>query len=60
MATPHVAGVAALWMQRLARDGAVTGALLKAKLVASGTLADITGDFDVADVGAGMVQSPLS
>lgn len=58
MATPHVAGVAALWMQRLAQDGPVPGSLLKANLIASGTKADITGDFDVADVGAGMVQAP--
>jgi subtilisin family serine protease len=58
MATPHVAGVAALWMQRLAQDGPVPGSLLKAKLVASGTLTGITGAFDVADVGSGMVQSP--
>ena len=58
MATPHVAGVAALWMQRLANDGPVTGTLLKAKLLASGSREDITGTFDVADIGAGMVQSP--
>jgi subtilisin family serine protease len=58
MATPHVAGVAALWMQRLAQDGPVPGSLLKSKLIASGSLANITGAFDVADVGSGMVQSP--
>jgi subtilisin family serine protease len=58
MATPHVAGVAALWMQRLAQDGPVPGSLLKAKVVASGTLTGIAGAFDVADVGSGMVQSP--
>jgi subtilisin family serine protease len=58
MATPHVAGVSALWMQRLANDGPVPGSLLKSKLVASGSLANITGTFDVADVGSGMVQSP--
>jgi len=60
MATPHVAGVAALWMQRLAQDGPVSGSLLKARLIASGTLANITGAFDVADVGSGMVQSPIA
>lgn len=60
MATPHVAGVAALWMQRLAKDGPVPGSQLKARLIASGTLADLTGDFDVADVGSGMVQAPQS
>jgi subtilisin family serine protease len=60
MATPHVAGVAALWMQRLAQDGPVPASQLKARLIASGTLADITGAFDIADVGSGMVQSPLA
>jgi subtilisin family serine protease len=60
MATPHVAGVAALWMQRLAQDGPVPGSLLKSKLVASGSRADISGTFDVADIGSGMVQSPLA
>ncbi len=60
MATPHVAGVAALWMQRLAQNGPVPGSQLKARLIASGTLANITGAFDVADVGSGMVQSPLA
>ena len=60
MATPHVAGVAALWMQRLAKDGPVPGSLLKSRLVSSGTLADLTGTFDVGDVGSGMVQSPIA
>lgn len=60
MATPHVAGVAALWMQRLAQNGPVPGSQLKARLIASGTLANLTGTFDVADVGSGMVQSPLA
>ena len=60
MATPHVAGVAALWMQRLAQDGPVPGSLLASRLIASGTTADVTGTFDVADVGSGMVQSPLA
>ncbi|AMY08257.1 Major intracellular serine protease precursor [Luteitalea pratensis] len=58
MATPHVAGVAALWMQQLAQNGPVPGSLLKAKLVASGVQAGITGTFDVADIGSGMVQAP--
>ena len=58
MATPHVAGVAALWMQHLAQNGPVPGSLLKSKLVASGVHTGITGTFDVADIGSGMVQAP--
>ena len=60
MATPHVAGVAALWMQRLVQDGPVPGSLLKARLLASGSRADIVGTFDVADIGSGMAQAPLA
>ena len=58
MATPHVAGVAALWMQktRAGRPGA--GSLLKARLIASGVRTGMTGTFDVADIGSGMVQAP--
>jgi subtilisin family serine protease len=58
MATPHVAGIAALWMQQLALNGPVPGSLLKSKLVASGVQTGITGTFDVADIGSGMVQAP--
>jgi subtilisin family serine protease len=58
MATPHVAGVAALWMQRLAQDGPVPGSQLRARLLASGVRTGLTGTFDVADIGSGMVQSP--
>ncbi len=58
MATPHVAGIAALWMQKLAQEGAVPGSLLKARLIASGVRTGMTGTFDVADIGAGMVQAP--
>lgn len=60
MATPHVAGVAALWMQQLASEGPVTGTLAKAKVVASGRRDVLTGTFDVADVGAGLVTAPVS
>lgn len=58
MATPHVAGVTALWMQQLASEGPVTGALAKAKVIASGRRDVITGTFDVADIGSGLVQAP--
>jgi subtilisin family serine protease len=58
MATPHVAGVAALWMQRLAQNGPVPGSQLRANLLASGVGTGITGTFDVADIGSGMVQAP--
>ena len=58
MAAPHVAGVAALWMQQLAANGPASGSLLRSKLLASGVQTGITGTFDVADIGSGMVQAP--
>ncbi len=59
MATPHVAGVAALWAESLASNRALTAAALTAKLIASGTTAGIAPGFDPQDVGTGMVQAPL-
>lgn len=60
MATPHVAGVAALWTERLLKQGHLNPVLLQAKLIGSGTLDPITGGTDPADVGAGLVQAPTS
>jgi subtilisin family serine protease len=60
MATPHVAGVAALWTERLLKQGHLNPVLLQAKLIGSGTLDPIRGGTDPADVGAGLVQAPTS
>jgi subtilisin family serine protease len=58
MATPHVAGVAALWAERIRSDGAlVTPQLLTARLVGS-ALNSVMGNEDPSDYGAGMVQAP--
>ena len=60
MATPHVAGVAALWWEEVLasplppRTAAVTAKLLA--LCSTGTLAP---GVDVADRGLGLVQAPL-
>ena len=51
MATPHVAGCAALWAQKSA---ALRGAALRAKLVATAKHLP----FPATDVGAGLVQAP--
>jgi subtilisin family serine protease len=58
MATPHVAGVAALWAQRQKAMGQLSSALLTAKLVTSGDLTKLAAGFDPSDVGTGMVQAP--
>ena len=61
MATPHVAGVAALWAQKLGRPGEpATQAQLKASVTAQTTLADLRGPVRQADVGAGLTKAPLS
>jgi subtilisin family serine protease len=58
MATPHVAGVAALWAQKLKAMGGLNGIQLTTRLVASGRHDKLQPGFDPADVGAGMVQAP--
>jgi subtilisin family serine protease len=60
MATPHVAGVAALWFEQIQSSlGQVTGGALSARLVASGTLTGLAPDFDASDVGTGLVRAPM-
>ncbi|MEO1084257.1 MAG: S8 family serine peptidase, partial [Acidobacteriota bacterium] len=61
MATPHVAGVAALWAQRqLNNSGAVVGDVLTAQLMAQAEVSGLRVPFDRADVGTGNVQAPQS
>lgn len=61
MATPHVAGVAALWAQKL-RDttGRVESGTLLAQVVASGTTAPLAAGSEEEDIGTGIVRVPLS
>lgn len=59
MATPHVAGVAALWWQAIHDRGVpVTAAAVNARLRASSTLDSLAPDLDVLDRGDGLVQAP--
>jgi subtilisin family serine protease len=58
MATPHVAGVAALWAEKLKAASSFTGELLADKLVASGVTTKMKTGFDPADIGSGLVQAP--
>jgi subtilisin family serine protease len=58
MATPHVAGIAALWAEKLQIQGQLNGQLLADRLVGSTTLAGLKAGFDPADIGAGIVQAP--
>lgn len=61
MATPHVAGVAALWAQKqLDMTGRVDSQTLMAQLIASGTMVPLGSDAEAEDVGTGIVQAPLN
>jgi subtilisin family serine protease len=60
MATPHVAGVAALWAQKQRVLGPLTASLLSAKVVGSGNTSGLQQPFDGIDVGNGMVTAPQS
>ncbi|WP_258805802.1 S8 family peptidase [Pseudarthrobacter sp. NS4] len=60
MATPHVAGVAALWAERLLAQGPLSPVLLQSKLIASGTFKPLKAGTDPVDVGAGLVQAPTN
>lgn len=59
MATPHVAGVAALWAQHISNGGKLKFEELKSRLVASAVRDALEqGTYGPDDVGAGLVQAP--
>jgi subtilisin family serine protease len=59
MATPHVAGVAALWAEKLIEiQGTFKMTALASKVVASGIYDPLAHPFDALDVGMGIVQAP--
>jgi subtilisin family serine protease len=61
MATPHVAGIAALWGEKLLfTTNAVPIGQLSALLVGQAKTDRLASGFDPLDVGAGLVQAPLS
>ena len=60
MATPHVAGVAALWAERIMSGGTLNGVEWMARLIGSATKNGLAPGFDPADIGAGLVQAPQS
>ena len=60
MATPHVAGVTALWAEKLIGGGRLSVVELAARLVGSCTNAGLRAGFDPFDVGAGLVRAPTA
>jgi subtilisin family serine protease len=59
MATPHAAGIAALWYENLAREGAaLTTSALEGRLLGRSSLTRIRTDR-IGDVGSGLVRAPV-
>ena len=58
MATPHVAGVAALWAQKLDKQGQLTREFLHAKVVGSANMKGLAPGARPVDVGLGLVRAP--
>lgn len=60
MATPHVAGVAALWVEKIITETRTVNATeLSARLIGQATKARMATGVDPLDIGAGLVQAPL-
>ncbi|MGB3570767.1 MAG: S8 family serine peptidase [Phormidesmis sp.] len=60
MATPHVAGIAALWAQKqLQERKAIESKLLTSCLISSGTMISLDPSSEPNDVGSGLVQAPV-
>jgi subtilisin family serine protease len=58
MATPHVAGVAALWAERIRRFRSLTLGEWTTRLAGSATFTPLHPETDFPDVGLGLVQAP--
>ncbi len=58
MATPHVAGVAALWAEKIKSGGQLSSGLLTARLIGSANTNGLKPGFDPLDIGAGLVRAP--
>lgn len=58
MATPHVAGVMALWAEKLISQGRFDIGELVARVVGSASIAPLEPQIDLYDVGAGIIQAP--
>jgi subtilisin family serine protease len=58
MACPHVAGIAALWWEKvLAGPGMKTAQIVTARMLAA-TRTDVFANFDAVDLGQGLVTAP--
>jgi subtilisin family serine protease len=58
MATPHVAGVAALWAQQILKAAPLSTLAWTSRLIASGATQSFAAGFDPGDIGSGLVRAP--
>lgn len=58
MATPHVAGLAALWAEKIKSAGPLTSLELTARLLASANRVGLSTNPDPFDIGAGLARAP--
>jgi subtilisin family serine protease len=58
MATPHVAGVTALWAEKIQSVGGLSVLQLTGRLIGSATTDGLMAGFDPFDIGAGLVRAP--
>lgn len=59
MATPHVAGVAALWAEKIRKSTGMLNTLhLTGRLIGSTTTTGLLAGIDPLDIGAGLVRAP--
>ncbi|SFM50514.1 S8 family peptidase [Nitrosomonas communis] len=58
MATPHVAGVAALWAEQIKSVGILSPLSLAGRLVGSATLQGLQPGLDPFDIGIGLARAP--
>jgi subtilisin family serine protease len=58
MATPHVAGVAALWAEQIKQTRPLNAFEWLGRLIGSATSASLKPGFDPFDVGAGLAMAP--
>lgn len=58
MAAPHVAGLAALWAQKIKETRPLKASEWLSRLIGSGISTTLKAGFDPADVGSGLAQAP--
>lgn len=58
MAAPHVAGVAALWAEKILRSGPLNLGTLTGRLIGSTTTDGLAPNSEPFDIGAGIVTAP--